>query len=205
MKEEPKIGIGRDKDLRSSAQGKLYQINMQRLQTREKSEPHFQCSTLRLVLNSTELPLEAEGVMKLGGEGKRARYTITQDAVQIPPPPLSGQYFKLYLATPAIFSQGWKPAAWFDSEKYKKLKLTLLTAAVGKYQPIGGWDMKKRIPKMLYRAVPAGSIYYFHLNDGSLDEVIDCFHGKSVSDVEGYQQQGFGIAYVGQCLEPGKQ
>ncbi len=62
--------------------------------------------------------------------------------------------------------------------------------------------MKKKRPKMLYRAVPAGSVYYFQLEKGSMEDVLDCFHGQIVSDVKGYQQQGFGIAYVGACSEP---
>lgn len=214
---EPKIGIARDKNLCSSAQGKLYQINMQRLQRQmniENNDPHFEYATMRFVLQTTEFPLDQQeqskmsrngqlkGFLRLGGEGKGSSYVMTQDAVHVPAPNLSGKYFKLYLATPAIFSQGWKPTSWFDVMKYPNLKITLLTAATGKYQPLGGWDMKKRSPKRLYRAVPAGSVYYFQLEQGGLDDVLDCFHGKSVSDVEGYQQQGFGITYVGACPEP---
>ena len=48
----------------------------------------------------------------------------------------------------------------------------------------------------MYNAVPAGSVYYFELLNGStMEEVKEVFYQTAISDM--YQEQGFGIGYVG--------
>ena len=97
--------------------------------------------------------------------------------------------FKLYLATPAIFDAGWHPKCL-----HKNIKL--ITAAVGNYVTVGGWDVAHNRPKVAYRAVPAGSVYYYRLINGTKAEtVLDCLHYKNISDQR--SQEGFGLSYVG--------
>ena len=97
--------------------------------------------------------------------------------------------FKLYLATHAIFDDGWLPKCLHGA-------IELITAAVGNYVTIGGWDVANRSPKDAYRAVPAGSVYYFRLINGTKAEtVLDCLHYKNIGDQR--TQEGFGLAYVG--------
>ena len=106
--------------------------------------------------------------------------------------------FKVIFSTPAIFEKGWLPK-WIDEKtligEYNDLKLKLLAAAIGKPLSIGGFDMKKRMPKPMYKAIPAGSVYYFELLEGKMDNVQNIFHQRSISEI--YPEQGFGIAYVG--------
>ena len=97
--------------------------------------------------------------------------------------------FKLYLATPAIFNEG-----WFPSDLHPDLEL--ITAAVGNYLTVGGWDVANDRPKGTYRAVPAGSVYYFQLiNDADVKAIINDLHYKNIGDQR--TQEGFGLAYVG--------
>jgi CRISPR-associated protein Cmr3 len=96
----------------------------------------------------------------------------------------------LYLSTPAIFKTGWKP----DLEKKFGIKADLVAAVVGKPLHIGGFDMVKREPKTMYKAVPAGSVYYYKVTEG-YELVEEKLQGKAISDV--LKTQGFGIAYVG--------
>lgn len=208
---ELKIGIARDAQTHSSQENALYRLDMRRLAKQLPYDQHrgkggLQFNTIRIVVTVTLpenlpedqfVPSGGHGYIKLGGEGKGAYFRkLDQPEIRLPQPSIQGDVFTLYLATPAIFAQGWKPS-WVDSGAYNGLKLRLLAAAVGQYQPIGGFDMQKRIPKPLQRAVPAGSVYYFRLENGTMDEVLASFHGKSIADDEEDQQQGFGLTYVG--------
>jgi CRISPR-associated protein Cmr3 len=184
---EPKVGIGRDNQTHATQAGLLYRVDMQR----------FKTNSAGLVVEYDGLNLgAAEGLLKLGGEHKAAKYKISEDTQPLPFPTLESRYFKLYLSTPAIFKQGWLPE-WIDPNSLKGelagIKLKLLTAALGKPLNIGGFDMKARQPKPMYKAVPAGSVYYFECLEGT-EHLESVFHAKAISDI--LPEQGFGIAYV---------
>ncbi len=190
---EPKIGIGRNRTTRTTSdEQKLYRVEMQRPENESGEQ-------LSLVVKFNGLDIPPRGFMKLGGEGKATYYKETNETT-IEAPKLGGNIFKIYLATPAIFNHGWLPLGLRMEENligtYKELKLKLLTAAVGKYISIGGFDMKKKKSKIMYRAVPAGSVYYFKLLNGDMSEVISIFHNKSISDIQA--KEGFGISFVGE-------
>jgi len=101
----------------------------------------------------------------------------------------------LYLATPGIFADGWRPRAF-----ERDTKLVLRGAAVGRPRIVGGWDWKRQQPKRLWRAVPAGSVYFFEIpeawNDRQIQELVKgYFLAEAVTDV--YGQLGFGLAVLG--------
>ena len=213
ISDEPKIGIGRDRTTLTSEEGMLYRINMSRFQSR-----FLNMSDLGFVVDyqcDEELP--SKGILKLGGEGKSFVYESSDHN----PNPLSTDVenlkavikdsgnFKLYFATPTIFEQGWLPR-WIDKTTKcghylpsgidwgptHPISIQLVTAAVGKSIPIGGWNIKKGMPKPTYRAVPAGSVYYFNMLDGSCaDDVINAFHYQNISDCQA--AEGFGLCFVG--------
>ena len=143
---EPKIGIGRSRVTKTAEDSMLYQIEMKRLKN------------LNFLVDYSGLDLAREGLLKLGGEGKPAAFKKVEK-IRIQAPQLQGNYFKLYFATPAVFAQGWLPG-WIDETTlvgtYGGLKLRLLTACLGRYEPIGGFDMGKKRPKPLRRGVPPG-------------------------------------------------
>lgn len=177
---EPKTGIGRDNDTHAASNGMLYRVGMRRASDFE-------------ILVEVFLP-EGQGeeksmMVKLGAESKivsiataRDRIRISQDAVN-----LKRGSFKLYLSTPAIFKKGWKP-------DLPDIKAELMAAAVGKPVHIGGFDMEERKPKPMYKAVPAGSVYYYTTEE-SPERILEKLHGIAISDYQ--REQGFGIAYVG--------
>ena len=198
---EPKIGIGRSRVTKTAEDSMLYQIEMKRLKN------------LNFLVDYSGLDLAREGLLKLGGEGKPAAFKKVEK-IRIQAPQLQGNYFKLYFATPAVFAQGWLPG-WIDETTlvgtYGGLKLRLLTACLGRYEPIGGFDMGKKRPKPLRRGVPAGSVYYFELLDGNVADIITFFHNQNIIGIDmaaavdsaekedylQYAQQGFGLAFVG--------
>jgi hypothetical protein len=59
-------------------------------------------------------------------------------------------------------------------------------------------DKDKSIEKEI-KAVPAGSVYYFELLNGAMEDVNEVFHQAAISDM--YLEQGFGISYVGKVEE----
>ena len=111
--------------------------------------------------------------------------------------------FKLYFATPSIFKNGWLPS-WLDCDTFSgkyppgqlsPIHLKLVTAAVGKPVTVGGWNMAKGEARRTYRAVPAGSVYYFELTDrNQVDDLIAAFHYQNISDKR--SEEGFGLALI---------
>ena len=88
--------------------------------------------------------LPKSALIKLGGEGKS--FTYNEETLQKPDSLLASdrarirdvidesKKFKLYLATHAIFDDGWLPKCLHKG-------IELITAAVGNYVTIGGWDV----------------------------------------------------------------
>lgn len=104
------------------------------------------------------------GMMKIGGEGHAACYEQLGEKMKVewiePPSPLPNR-FKVYFATPAYFSNGWRPANWND---YFDGKVTLEAVALKGYDTVGGFDYAAHGDKASQRYVPAGSVYYFSNN-----------------------------------------
>lgn len=189
---EPKIGIGIDRDTHASEESKLYRVDMQRLEDRQGTK-------LSIIVDFEGLTLPEEGgLIKLGGEGKAVSYNKYDESVSVGSSVFIEKRFKVYLATPAIFENGWLPK-WIDEKtligNYKGIELRLLTASIGKQINIGGFDMKRKRPKPMYKAVPAGSIYCFEIIKGDTQKFHESFNGTAISDV--YPEQGFGISFLG--------
>ena len=189
---EPKIGISINRETGSAEKTKLYNADFLRLET-EKNQ------NFSLIISFEGLDLPKKGMMKLGGEGKAVRYeefTTLDPSITIPQHDVS--LFKLYLSTPAVFNKGWIPE-WIDEKtligKYNDLQLELLTASMGKPLHIGGFDIKAGRPKPMRKAVPAGSVYYFKILDGTFQKAYYEFNHTALSDYNA--EQGFGISYVG--------
>jgi CRISPR-associated protein Cmr3 len=186
---ENKIGIGRDKITNTTKDGLLYRVQMLRYE-------------FKIVVAFEGLKLNSFGLMKFGGEAKGANYKELKSVDLPSTPTINSSIFKLYLLTPAIFDKGWLPK-WIDKKnmigEYKGVKLKLLTCAIGKYQSIGGFDMKINRPKEMFKTIPASSVYYFEILDGEKDRVVELFHNQSISDQRA--NEGYGVAIVSEVKE----
>ena len=206
IERESKTGIARDRHTLSSEEHMLYRIDMSRFKNRDGKYGF-------IVDYECPKDLPQKGLLKLGGEGKSFVYQhssydfsslsshleTVKDAIQ------STGRFKLYFATPTIFEEGWLPS-WLNSsntlsgdypiKNSAPISLKLTTAAIGKPVPVGGWDMAKGKAKPTYRAVPAGSVYYFELMDKNrIDDLIAAFHYQNISEER--SEEGFGLALIG--------
>ena len=111
---------------------------------------------------------------------------------------------RLVLATPALFEDGWRPG-WLEKSGsgakhlprgLSKVKLRLVAAAVGRRQPVSGWSLRENRPKPVRWAVPAGSVYFFEVEDGDPAAVLESWL-RPVSDLEQDRKDGFGLALWG--------
>lgn len=188
--EESKIGIKRGIDTHTTQESNLYRVDMRRFKEEQTS----------IVVEFEGISFSKKSNIRLGGEGKIAQYEYIEDGycdIQTPSN-FKENIFKLCLATPSVFEQGWLPK-WIDSTTfegiYNGIKVKLLAVTLGKPISIGGFDIQLREPKTMYRAIPAGSVYHFQLLEGAMQDVKNQFHYQSISEQKA--KEGFGITYIG--------
>jgi CRISPR-associated protein Cmr3 len=197
---ESRFGIEVDNRKQTVKEGRLYQTEFIRC---EQNVGLY--VELEGICQLSANPEARSGLIAIGGENRVASYT---EQLQLNWGELDKQLleklkqsarFKLYLATPTIFKKGWLPE-WIDETSlqgtYQGVKVTLVAAAIARYQTIGGWDVAYSRPKPTYRAVPAGSIYYF-TTDAKPEQVVQTFHWKNLADDPLDAQIGFGLSLVG--------
>jgi len=151
---ESRVGIARNDESRVAAEGALYEVEFVR--------PHADVGLLLELHGYPDWP--NQGLMRIGGEGRAARFqAVVAEPWPAPTEPLPRR-FKLFFATPAYFDGGWQPqgGAW---SRFFEGEVHLVAAAVGRYQSVGGYDLAQARHKPSRRYVPAGSVYYFE-SDG---------------------------------------
>ena len=138
----------------------------------------------------------------VGGERRLSRFEVHEDdkdlwkAKEIK---LSDR-LRLVLATPAVFAKGWLPG-WIDEQSLEgqvpntQLRVRLVSAVTGRWQPLSGWSYEDGKPKALRRAVPAGSVYFFQRLEGDAD--MEKMWLRSVCDDDQDQRDGLGLALWG--------
>lgn len=220
LSKETHIGIEIDSSLKTTVNGQFYQ---QTLITPQKITPDNALQQCSLAVEATGIESPEEAIIRLGGEGKLGVISYIKEELPLPGPPNIEKYncFKLYLATPAIFEKGWLPG-WINEEnmtgifthKRHSVRVKLFSAVVGKLIAVGGFgfdrDKNECYPTKMRYAVPAGSVYYFKLLDGSMTDVIRLFHKRCISDYREtlgfhyerknrlrYCSRGFGYSLVG--------
>jgi CRISPR-associated protein Cmr3 len=215
-----KIGIGRDKQLKSVKEGLLYRTELTRLHEKvnffaEENKTQVAKTSILIKSNFQNIATYPDFI-RLGGEGKIAKC----DEIPIPKIKFDylteiKKYFKLYFLTPAVFTNKFElnkneisgsipDFDTFNLEtlecEWKGIKLKLLSAFVGKYQTVGGFDIKRGEPKPMQKAIPAGSVYYFEIIDNkkTSKDVISEFHNKSVYTDKNstLYKQGYGITLI---------
>lgn len=189
---EERVGIGKDRMRKTAKTGLLYSVEYFRL----KQEVGF------IVELSGVESLPKEGLLRLGGDHRSAFYKETPfqmlDAEVVKRKINNTMRFKIILLTPAIFNNGWIPD-WIDVRSgvglVNGISLKAVSAAIGKPLYAGGFDFAKGKPKDMKKAVPQGSVYYFEIKHGSIDEIFNTFWLKSISSDK--QKEGFGISIIG--------
>jgi CRISPR-associated protein Cmr3 len=149
---ESRYGIGRDDAKRTTQEGALYEVEFIR-----------PCPDVGLYIEVDGYDgwPQKIGVLRIGGEGRGARFEQIEPAQvsawPAPPSPLPKR-FKVYFATPTYFEQGWQPNGW---SRFFDGPVELAAAAIHRYESLGGFDWAHNAHKPARRYVPAGSVYYF--------------------------------------------
>ncbi len=198
---ESRFGIEVDNSIQAVKEGNLYQTEFIRCQ--ENIGLYVEVQGITTLSSRPDSEVDLIGI---GGENRVASY------VKIPAIDWShfqkelihkiqkSDGFKLYLATPTIWEKGWLPK-WIAPEnnlcgEYEGINLQLIAAAIAGYQTIGGWDIAENKPKPTYRAVMAGSVYYFETK-AAPEKIIEAFHWKNLADENADAQIGYGLTLVG--------
>ncbi len=199
-KHESRLGIEVNNIRQATEEGKLYQTEF--IRCLKDVGLYIEFAGIK---HLNEIPDLEDGLIAIGGENRAASYTNLpvinwnklEDKLVQKLNKSSG--FKLYLAAPTIFQQGWLPE-WINPEnlqgEYQGIKMKLKVAAISRYQTIGGWDVAYNRPKPTYRAVSAGSVYYFE-TEANPEQILDAFHWQNLADDPQNKQIGFGLSLVG--------
>lgn len=191
---EERTGIGKDRIRRATKIGALYNVEYFRLNE----------NTGFIIEMAGVEGFPKEGLLRLGGDHRSAFYHEAEfsmpDKEEIKKRVGDRKQFKIVLLTPAIFNNGWMPE-WINADSYEgyinTLRVRLISAAIGRSISIGGFDIVKKKPKEMKKAVPAGSVYYFELKGGNIENVFRTLWLKSISDEK--KQEGFGTTIIGGC------
>lgn len=114
---------------------------------------------------------------------------------------------RMVLATPAIFSRGWRPG-WLNgnltgSPPGSRVTLRLVGVSNGRWRAVSGWSLQPLPqtnapgPKPIRRMVPAGSVYFFEIVDGDAADLASSLWLQPVSDDQQERRDGFGLALWG--------
>ena len=174
---ESKVGIAIDKTTKTTKESMLYRIDLTQFIDEDW--------TFLVKYKTKDVELNKSGIIKLGGEGKLATYSLIDEPTTITNHNQKLKLkeeneFKIYFSTPAIFEKGWI----FDVNS----NFEILSASIGKYISIGGFDMKKREAKTMYKAIPSGSIYLIKINQqvSTIEELKEILSIQSIDSKRGF-------------------
>lgn len=141
---DARLGIALDAQKRSAADSKIY-----------TTETVAMRPCVGFVAAYEGAPALAQGcLVRLGGDGRGA--VVRTPTFTFPQPDWDRiareRRFRLLLATPGLFGDGWKPDG---------IAATLVAASVGRAGTISGWDLLTNLPKAAQRVAPAGSVYWY--------------------------------------------
>jgi CRISPR-associated protein Cmr3 len=179
---ESRVGIGVDSARGVTGEGNIFEVDFIR------------------PLDGVGLAMQVEGLdgwpktglLRMGGESRAGYFSQISGWTWTPPPNPLPPRFQIYFATPTFFAEGWRPATW---QRFFEGDVSLVAAAVSRYQSMGGRDVAQNTDKPARRFVPAGSVYFFRtagkarLKPGLLQQSITDFGaeiGFGQIIVEGY-------------------
>jgi CRISPR-associated protein Cmr3 len=197
---DPRLGIAMDGKTRTAEEGAIY--------TTDAVALHPDVSLCAAFVGAN---LPKSGLIRLGGDGRGAEVLPTDEetyrSVEDLGRPRSGwKGFRMILATPGLFPDGWRPPVVDDTTRLylDGLEAELVAASVPRPAVISGWDLAGHSPKPARRLAPAGSCYWFQVIKGdtqALDPLwekglwafIDPRSPLAARRHEGWNQVWFGI------------
>lgn len=200
---EPRTSVALNPETRTGRDGQLFTVSFTR--------PHDHVGFV-VSLTGEKSTIGSSGWLRLGGEARSARY-VTADVDRFLPDAddlvktikSNKGRFKLVLTTPAVFKGGWRPDGINGAMHGDAMRGTvagcdvqLRGAAVGSYEHLGGWDLAAGRPKTTHRAVPAGSVYFFQLDDPEdAASLVEAVPTLALGADDALCKQGLGCVQIG--------
>lgn len=198
---EPKLGIQINRDTATAEDSMLYRMNMFRFKERDGANHISLCVYCRVSPDFSRIPM-----VRLGGEGRpwylqtsmHGTSLLTEDEEDqlIESIQRSGKA-RIILLTPAIWLKGNRPASWSvhtgEWDLGEGLRVQILTAAIGRPQVIGGWDIVRNRPKPKWQAVPAGSVLVVSVNPHQAEDLVHRIHNHSLTDALAHEGYGWSV------------
>jgi CRISPR-associated protein Cmr3 len=166
-KKESRVGIALDTNTGSTKEGMLYSAEA----------INFLPDTGFIIeINGADKVLQNQGELRLGGDGHAAVFEKVD--LSLPDPDFEkikiDRKFKLIMATPGLFAEGWLPDGLIkENDEYfiktDEFTTRLKSAAIAGNDIISGWNLVENLPKNALRTVSTGSVYWFDQFEGSTD------------------------------------
>ena len=214
LPEETRIHVGINPATGKASEGVLYSVTYKALESLEEGQYHPWSIRARVRLPEGQEP---EPLGYFGGESRPVRLKAYPNAKLSEywfdcPAAIeeaftrlkAGDRVRMVLATPALFEGGWRPG-WLDKFGQMNLpagvgtvRLKLVAAAVGRREPVSGWSLRERKPRPVRWMAPAGSVYFFEVEEGDPSRLLESWL-RPVSDHQQDRKDGFGLALWGVC------
>lgn len=161
---DPRLGIALDGHSRTAAESRIY-----------TAETVALCRDVGFLVGvqGAKGLLPADGLLRLGGDGRAAKLHLAP--VQWPEPDWNRiereRCFRLILATPGLFEQGWRLPGLNENSVWHGpdgCTARLVSACVSRAEVISGWDLANWRPKAAQRVAPTGSMYGFRNFTGDI-------------------------------------
>lgn len=215
---QTQVHVAIDPETRIAREGKLFTTDARAFRDDAMSETEPALAML-CQITTPNVWNAGDAVLPLGGE--RRMVHLSTNAIAWPDPPhlpspAAGAPFRLrlQLVTPAIFTHGWLPGWMVDGIPPglggSKLELNLAGVASDRRVAVSGWRLASRQtsqrhpqplppgPKATLYAVPAGSVYFFEIKRGEInDEIWRNLWLLPVSDQQAHRDEGFGLVLPG--------
>lgn len=189
---EDRTGIRKNRSSRNVESGGLYSVGYFRFR---------KGAGFALEIDGTDA-LPEHGIIRLGGDHRSACFShvswTDMAKEQVKKLIASNRLFKIVLISPAIFTGGWLPGG-IDGitmeGQINGVNVRMIGACIGKPVGIGGFDIARKTPKIMKKAVPSGSVYLFELKENDIEKLFNNVWLKSLSDER--INEGFGISLIG--------
>lgn len=162
-------------------------------------------------VENDESLIKSNGEFRLGGETRIVRFEeIENEAIQDIVNRLKSKVLnrknsnriKFILFTPGIFENGWYPDFLKKNSSNEligeigNLKVKLVGCILDKPKYLGGFNLVQKIPKKMKKVVPAGSVYFFEVLNGDVNDFINKYFFKSILEND-LSKEGFGQIMIG--------
>ncbi|MDD5034703.1 MAG: type III-B CRISPR module-associated Cmr3 family protein [Methylococcaceae bacterium] len=194
---EGRLGIGINHSRRAVVEGLLYQTVHAR-----------PLKNVAVGIEVEGLPADLKldpGIIRLGGEGRFVGVGEGKVGQRLKPNPRQGwNGVLLMLLTPACFDEGcWHPPNFTEDidqqgakvwcGEIEEIKLTILSAVIGKTMREGGWDLANHRSRPASSLIPAGSVFFCTV-EGDARDAVEALQGNKI----GYETElGRGELAVG--------